>query len=71
MLSNTYTMSVSASATGRWRKNIMRITPRTPAAVRMINSAVLDLAVMMVSPANRKYTIRLPNNKLIKPKTRL
>jgi len=49
----------------------MRITPRTPAAVRMINSAVLDLAVMMVSPANRKYTIRLPNNKLIKPKTRL
>jgi len=56
-----------ASDVGRWQKNSMSRTPATPATVRMINSRVRDSAVMYVSSANRKYTMRLPNSKLPKP----
>lgn len=62
----TYTISTSSSAVGRWQKNIISRTPAMPATVRMIKRTVLDSAVMKVSSANRKYTIRLPNSKLTK-----
>jgi len=45
----------------------MSRTPTMAVAVRMINSRVLDSAVIYVSSANRKYTMRLPNSKLTKP----
>jgi len=67
MLHFTYTLSVSASAVGCGQKNTISTTPTTPTTVRMMKSVVLDSAVMTVSPANRKYTMRLPNSRLTKP----
>jgi len=64
---HTHTASVSASAVGRWQKNSISRMPVTAATVRMMNSRVLDSAVIYVSSANRKYTMRLPNSKLTKP----
>ena len=67
ILRYTYTLSVSALAVGCGQKNTISTTPTTPTTVRMMKSVVLDSAVMTVSPANRKYTMRLPNSRLTKP----
>jgi len=64
--SYTDTVEKSALAIGCWQKNNISKTPEMAAAVRMINSSVRDSAVMYISPANRKYTMRLPNSRLTK-----
>ena len=65
----SYTYAGAVLTAGGWQKNTMRKTPATPATVRMMKSVVLESAVITVSSANRKYTMRLPNSRLTETNT--